>query len=435
MYLNSTTTQILISGGDERLLLNAQGVNKYGCTPTPDDEILSFSSSTATTISTQSFAIADAFRTRLNHSLKTISVKQLHIQEITRQKNEWRELIGLSSETPLVFSPSGTDLHGLVASQLAPNTLVIMVEGNETGSGIEVALGQSGEIDIVSIALRFSDGLPRAISEIDTEITTLVQKGIEQQRDILLVLIDQSKTGMIAPSPQCAIALKSRYKSNLNVLVDACQFRLSTMTLKAYLQHDFMVALTGSKFLTAPSFSAMLILPPTMTNSFELEVPNFGLMLRMEIALNEYRAFCVLTNAQIENVISQFANTIQNYLISSPYFEPLETPVLKRENLVYVPTWDFLPTIFPFMLYHDNQPLSRLENVAIYQKLPQQNPRCQIGQPVICGNEKSALRLCLSSRLIVEAAKSEQHCRDMIHNALRVLKTLETLIQFDSIKK
>ncbi|MDD5228850.1 MAG: hypothetical protein PHN45_07480 [Methylococcales bacterium] len=410
-------------------------MNKYGCTPTPDDEILSFSSSTATTISNQDFAIADEFRTRLDHALKTISVEQLHFQEITRQKNEWRELIGLANETPLIFSPSGTDLHGLVASQIASNTLIIMAEGNETGSGIEVALKKGGGIEIVSIALRSTDGLPRTISEIDAEVIELVQHGVEQQRDVLLVLIDQSKTGMIAPSSHCAIQLKNQYETRLNVLVDACQFRLSATTLKAYLQHNFMIALTGSKFLAAPSFSAILILPPTMTFPIELEEPNFGLMLRMEIALNEYRAFYILTDAQIQTIISDFSKIIQNYLISSPYFEPLETPILNREGLINEPTWDCLPTIFPFMPYRDNQPFSRIENLAIYQQLPQQNPRCQIGQPVICGNEKSALRLCLSSRLIVEAAKSEQHCHDMIHNALRVLATLETLIQFDSIKK
>lgn len=421
MYLNSTA-EWLISGGDERLALNTHGVNKYGCAPTPDDAILSFSSSTATTISSQSFAVADNLRMRLKQANFS---EEIHTQEIIRQKDEWRELIGLPNETSLIFSPSGTDLHGLIANQVAPNTLIIMVEGNETGSGVEAALGQGSGIEVVSIALRFADGLPRAISDIDAEVIALVQQGIEQQRDVLLVLIDQSKTGMIAPSQQCAIDLKNRYKSRLNVLVDACQFRLSATTLKTYLQHNFMVALTGSKFLAAPSFSAILILPPTIVFSSGLEEVNFGLMLRMEVALNEYRAFCVLTDVQIQAVIRNFADVIQNYLIASPHFELLETPALKRENSA----WDALPTIFPFVLLRDNQPLSRAETLAIYQQLPQQNPRCQIGQPVMCGDEKSALRLCLSSRLIVEAAKSEQHRHDMIQNALRVLATLVELLR------
>ncbi len=421
MYLNSTA-ELLIFGGDERLVLNVHGVNKYGCSPIPDDAILSFSSSTATTISTQSFTVADNLRMRLGQANFS---EKIHAQAITRQKAEWRELIGLESDTRLIFSPSGTDLHGLVANQMAPNTLIIMMEGNETGSGVEAALAQSSGIEVVSVALRFADGLPRAISEIDTEVVTLVQQGMEQQRDVLLVLIDQSKTGMIAPSPNCAIQLKSRYAAQFNVLVDACQFRLSATTLKAYLQHDFMIALTGSKFLAAPSFSAILIVSPTIVFLTELEAVNFGLMLRMEVALSEYRQFCILTDTQIQTIISEFGDAIQHYLNESPHFECLKTPTLQRENS----TWDCLPTIFPFVLLRDNQPLSRAETLACYQQLPQQNLRCQIGQPVMCGDEKSALRLCLSSRLIVEAAKSEQHRRDMIQNALRVLATLVELLK------
>jgi hypothetical protein len=421
MHSNSTA-KWLISGGDERLALNALGVNKYGCTPMPDDAILSFSSSTATTISSQGFEVADNLRMRL---VQANFSEEIHAQEITRQKAEWLELIGLESDTRLIFSPSGTDLHGFIANQVTPNTLIIMVEGNETGSGIEAALGQGSGIEVVSVALRFADGLPRAISDIDAEVIALVQQGMEQQRDVLLVLIDQSKTGMVAPSPQCAIELKNRHESRLNVLVDACQFRLSAATLKAYLQHDFMIALTGSKFLAAPSFSAILVLPPTVIFSSELEEVNFGLILRMEVALSEYRRFCVLTDAQIQTIISEFSDAIQHYLITSPHFELLETPALKRENS----TWDCLPTIFPFVLLRDNQPLSRAETLAIYQQLPQQNPRCQIGQPVMCGDEKSALRLCLSSRLIVEAAKSEQHRHNMIQNALLVLVILVELLR------
>ena len=34
------TASLLLSGGDERLTLNSNGINKYGCRPTPDDEIL-----------------------------------------------------------------------------------------------------------------------------------------------------------------------------------------------------------------------------------------------------------------------------------------------------------------------------------------------------------------------------------------------------------
>ena len=245
MNLNfDSTAQLLISGGDERLALNSRGVNKYGCAPTPDEALLSFSSSTASTISMESFSVADALRSRLINASETTSSEQIYAQEVMRQQSEWRELMELSHETRLIFTPSGTDVHALVASHVTPNTIIVMVEGNETGSGVTAVLEQGSGVEVVSIPLRLFDGLPRLIAEIETEIFAHVERGISQQRDILLILVDQSKTGMIAPSPQCALQLKEKYAKQLNVLVDACQFRFSAKTLNAYLQHGFMVIVT-----------------------------------------------------------------------------------------------------------------------------------------------------------------------------------------------
>ncbi len=437
--VNNKTAQLLISGGDERLVLNKHGLNKYGCLPMPNDTILSFSSSTASTISNESFSVAKALQIRLEKELQTTSAEFLYFQEINRQKSQWFELLGLTNNIQLIFSPSGTDLHALVANQVADDTLIIMVEGNETGSGVKSALGQGRGIKIISIPLRLTDGLPRPLSTIDSDVVAHVQKGIEQQREVLLILIDQSKTGMIAPSPQCALQLKARFSTQFNVLVDACQFRLSATTLKAYLQHNFMVALTGSKFLAAPSFSAVLLMPNVFEFSEKSKSVNWGLLLRMEVALAEYRQFQTLTNTQISKIIGNFADAVQTYLVESPYFETLLVPKLNRQNLVKTPMWDELPTIFPFVLLRDNKLLSRVQTAMCYQQLPLQNPACQIGQPVSCGQrdgvEISALRLCLSSRLIVQAAQSQACLRDCIEKALLVLATLETLIQSDLPQK
>lgn len=418
---HSKTAQLLISGGDERLTLNANGLNKYGCGSTPDDEILAFSSSTATPISSTNFAVADNLRLRLEQN--SFSEKIYH-QEIRRQKTEWLELIGLEQTTRVIFSPSGTDVHRLVSSQIAKNSLIIMIESNETGSGVTCALTQNNVAEIVAISLRFANGSPRPISQIDAEVITLVQQAISQNRDVLLILADQSKTGMIAPSINCAIALKNQFKNRLNVLVDACQFRLCNATLKNYLQQNFMIALTGSKFLAAPSFSALLILPHSIKFSATDEEINVGLLLRMEIALHQYRIFCTLTDAQIQKVITDFTKFVQHYLNSSPHFELLETPILARNSF----RWDSLPTIFPFLLLRNKQPLSIAQTREIYQQLPLQNPRCQLGQPVILGEDKSALRLCLSAPLIVQAAQSESHRRVCIEKALQVLTTIERII-------
>jgi hypothetical protein len=93
-------------------------------------------------------------------------------------------------------------------------------------------------------------------------------------------------------------------------------------------------------------------------------------------------------------------------------------------------SWDLIPTIFPFLLCRPadskirRAPLNREETAQVHQLLavdgigvssrhfsPTMGPivsrRCQLGQPVRCGIHHgvpvSALRLCASVRLIVDA--------------------------------
>lgn len=419
------TAQLLISGGDVRLALNSAGTNKYGYTPFPDDDILAFSSSTASPISTTDFLLVNALREQFEQANFST---QIHKQEISRQKSAWRELLELDNDTRLIFSASGTDLHQVVAQNLSEKTRIIMIENNETGSGVATALKMSNNVEIFIITLREKNGALRSLNDIDADVIALTEKAILNNDDVLLILVDQSKTGKLAPSPQCAIALKKHYPNKFNVLVDACQFRLCKETLHAYLRHNFMIALTGSKFFAAPSFSAILMLPQQNSFLFQEETLNFGLLLRMEIALQNYCAFSTLSNEQIDVVISAFGAGIFNYLENSPHFLPLESTNLQRFTLMQTPFWDTLPTIFPFLLLRHQQPLSFQETFEIYQQLPIQTPRCQLGQPVLCGEKNSALRLCLSAPQITKAAQNPQALENCIQNALQVLKTVEKLI-------
>ena len=436
--LRVLTAELLVSGGDERLRLNTQGINKYNCPPTPNETILSFSSSTASTISSENFASLEQYIARLQNDVKKTDELTLYERETERQKTEWRSLLQCSSRTHVLFSPSGTDVHALIAAQLPEKTLIIMVEANETGSGVAKALAHgNNEVEVVSISLRLSNTTPRSMDECDAQVTAQVEKGMTQARHVLLVLVDQSKTGMIAPSPACAMQLKARYGEKLTVLVDACQFRVSAQTLRAYLAQDFMVATTGSKFLSAPSFSAMLFLPEkTVVRSLN-NSPNWGLLARMEVALMQYRVFSELSDAKICHIIADFTQVISHYIASSATFSPLPVNELKRDRLIDVTSWDVMPTIFPFILYKNQQPLSRTQTLACYHQLPLQDMPCQIGQPVACGEiegiEVSALRFCLSSRIIAQAAQSTYHHNQLIYNTLRVFASIEKLVASDLI--
>ncbi|TRW93006.1 hypothetical protein [Candidatus Methylobacter oryzae] len=483
-----STEQLLIAGGDARLALDPlSGRNKYGCQPLPDPQLLSFSSSTASIISAEGFDAANRLRQTLLTAIATSSHAAVYSREMQRIRREWLQLCGLSdlSGLELVFCSSGTDLHAVAAQYTASEApvppLLIMVEANETGSGVAAALTgtENNAVEVEQVSIRLNDGMPRPPAEIDAEIENLAAKAAASNRRMLLILVDQSKTGLIAPSPACAMALHRRYPNNIEVLVDACQFRIATSTLRAYLEQGFMVALTGSKFLNGPSFSATLLLPPNaakrlqqralprglLPRSFRADWPdawrgaeqlthaaNFGLLLRCEVALTELRRFRAVPEPAIVEFIHTFAEAVHQRLMSDPYFEPLPSPLLDRRPLIAADCWDQLPTIFPFLLYAPQSAgrrlLNREQTQQVYQKLPfavdyadakTASIRCQLGQPVACGIRNgiaiSALRLCLSSRLITEAAADNDRGISVIKEAMKVLDKVALLISYASRTK
>ncbi len=449
--------QLLISGGDARIALDpVSGLNKYGCRTYPDPALLAFGSSTASTISEAAFAAVKQLRDRLLKESGAASFEAVYAREMQRIRQELLELVSDSS-VELAFATSGTDAHYLAAQYAASAAdhplRVVMVEEEETGSGVVAALSAQDangrklcSIDLVP--LRAAEGAPRPTAEIDTEVTARVNEAVTLGERVLLIMVDQSKTGLIAPSPACVVQLNQRYPGHVNVLVDACQFRIAPPTLRAYLQQGFMVALTGSKFLTGPSFSAALLYPgvsgPVVRADGDFGEVNFGLLLRWEAALVELRRFRAVPDALIIRYLEAFAHAVQDRLISDLCFEPLAVPPLDRQPLLASQSWDHIQTIFPFLLYRSTAagriPLERGETLQIYRQLQQPQIQqsgsagevcCQFGQPVACGTRDgvavSALRLCLSARQISDAA-GQNGIAGLIDEALAALDKTAGLI-------
>jgi hypothetical protein len=485
LFKLAPTVELLTSGGDTRIVCDpAHGQNKYGCSPSPEPNILAYGSSTASTITPGSFAAAERLRRRLQRDARIEGPSITYARELARVRAELLDLCDLADipGVDIVFAASGTDLH-LIAAQLASDVktsalLAVMIEATETGSGVPAALAGrhfsdctalgsivasdtsilgGGAIEVAAVASRATDGTPRAAALIDAEVKALVASAAMAGRRVLLNLVDVSKTGMIAPSLACALELRRRFPVAVDVLVDGCQFRLAPSTLRAYLQHGFWIALTGSKFVGGPAFSGALILPdaaarrlrtrhlPPALSAYSAradwppgwtvrhalaDVENFGLLLRWEAALAELRTFRSLSEAAITTFLEAFAGKVRQRLTTDPIFQLLPVPNLDRRPLVNVNSWDHTPTIFSFILRHApnserlGAPLSRKETARVYKllgtdslELSTLNPtatigaiaarRCQLGQPVHCGTiddvPVSALRLCVSMRLVVDA--------------------------------
>ncbi len=434
---------LLTTGGDWRITLAPDtGVNAYGYAATPNPSAYAFGSSTCSQISARGFEQSLQRLQHLQERLNANDFISVYDDELEQLRQRLHRLLTLPQHTDIVFSPSGTDAHGLLARLLAyrvakPLT-IIMMDSHETGRGVASALidSQNDALKPIlhSVRLRQADSQLRLYHEIDTETEALIVHALNHQHHVLLIMIDQSKTGLIAPSLASVLALKQRYGDALTVLVDACQFRLAPDTLSLYLKQDFIVAVTGSKFLTGPAFSGALLIPETCAQwlkskalpntiarlSNGAEWPNtwpgreqlglntnFGLLLRWHAALDELELLLNFSDTQISGFIQRFQHTLIETVSQYPALEWVTTPEPNRQALTTFKHWDSLATIWTLRLPRYNE----AQVLAFYQTLQQRH--YQLGQPVVIGTQDSTrvtgLRLSLSARLIVEAlADSEQ---------------------------
>ncbi|MFM2341288.1 MAG: hypothetical protein RLZZ592_941 [Pseudomonadota bacterium] len=500
--LVEATAYWLTQGGDTRLQLDAQGVNLYGCPPRPDPGLIALGSSTASVVSSRGFDAACRLMLRLGADPGCWPA------EVDRVRAELLTLSGADQVpgTQVVLAASGTDLHLIATQLLAPGhetaavpLQALMADPAETGSGVPKALAarhfnastaQGAQVvpglalpgsemaPASTVALREPDGRPRPVEAIDAAFTAEAERIIRAGRRCLLVLVDVSKTGLVAPSPACALRLRHRWGDRLEVLVDACQFRLAPASVAAFLRQDFGVALTGSKFVGGPAFSGALLMPPgwaararrrplqsLRAYSARSDWPrswsgardlsgrlNPGLLLRWEAALAELRRLREVPDDAMIPILRAWGEAVAERLATDPVFAPLAvTPLPSTRDWrlaepVQPALWDRQQTIFPFLLrrreagrwrglhpeemawLHRQMRESQLgEGVPLLGQL-----RVQIGQPVVCGvrdgQAMTALRLCLGARDLTAAAAGPQALAEALIQARMALDKLAWLV-------
>src|SRR6185312_2599659 len=162
--------RLLLEGGDARIALTDGASNRYGCTPRPDPDMLAFGSSTASTISSAGFEAASALHRKLFAVMRTEASHVTYAREIDRIRGELGYLCGIDGlpGIEVIFAASGTDLH-LIAAQLAAgtddsDTLVIMVDGEETGKGVPVAVSGKHFNARTALGASVAEGTPIAES-------------------------------------------------------------------------------------------------------------------------------------------------------------------------------------------------------------------------------------------------------------------------------
>lgn len=286
---------ILCSGADSRSQIDARtGLNRYLCSLSPLDEVISFGSCTASSVSPVGYRAMQEMHQRF---LAVGSGESLRRAIEENNENVRRELVsiltlGLIPGVEFALTPSGTDAE-LLALSLAGGRghkpiYNILVGPTEVGSGTpnaasclhfdnnlpskkQAVIGEpvdrrlADRTELCKISIRNASGEVRDSGEIDQEVKDNIETAIGQGKKVLLHVIAHSKTGVHAPSLDLIEAMRERYSEHLVVVVDAAQGRFSRRGLLKALNRGYLVIITGSKFFGGAFFSGGLLIPPQMS--------------------------------------------------------------------------------------------------------------------------------------------------------------------------
>lgn len=351
----ATLSDLLTSGGDDRIRIGADGRNRYFATATPFGG-LAYGSSTISSISGDALdhLAADWYPLVAGPMTSTAYADQLATLR-TR-------LVGhfANENTHIVFAASGTDLEyvGLAAAPTGSGPICAILLGrDEVGSGcIHSAAGRffadrtatganvvtGSPIDarhaanrLADLPIRHADGRPRKSAEIYADIENIADAAIAAGEHPVIHIVHGSKTGLTLPSLTDCAALADRYGSRATLVVDACQLRISPAAVRAYLAMGAVVLGTGSKFAGGAPFSGFAFVPADVMRraaplspgfaslSHRAEWPiawpgrdilpdeaNPGLLLRLAGAMFEIDRFLALPTPCLTEIVDDFQAAI-----------------------------------------------------------------------------------------------------------------------------
>ncbi|NRR91942.1 hypothetical protein HSX10_10235 [Winogradskyella undariae] len=477
--LAKPTEYLLMAGGDLRLNIDEVALlNKYGCRPFPRPEAFTFASSTATSVSNFAFDKTDKVRSILiKNSLKN-GFKKTTNEFSELLKTNVKNIFKLNEACEIIFSPSGTD----ASLQIAAITQIItdkdithvLVASDETGSGVPAALkgchfenttalnypikkGDKIEgfrnVELIKITFRDENGKLKSESQLDSEVFTAVSETQKLGRHIVLHVMDHSKLGYQSPSEEMMQKLDDLQDVSMQVIVDAAQLRLDPSDIRSYLEKDYIVSTTGSKYFTGPPYAGALILPESVSEvikSSKNVLPagltqyynhsdwpiswfcskdlsegfNYGSYMRWNAAIVEMDRYFKTPILYRNMGIEMFCNFVEDSIKDATFLKPLYGDEVKPSSNN---SKEFgirnIRTIFPFFILKNNEALS-VDNVKKLYALLNSDlsdqfegspldtirlaaQKCHIGQAVNVKYtndlQSAVLRISLGARVISES--------------------------------
>ncbi len=449
-----TADALMETGGDIRLQRDPRSaLNGYGCSHRPRPWAVTFASSTASSSSERGYLAADLERLATTAAMLWQGVQGQGVQAAVRAslgavRSALFRFYDLAPGSEVVLAASGTDteLLALALTHLkAPDApiLNILISPEETGRGVpmaargvhfavDTALGHAvacetpiagfrADTELANVYLRDAKGGLRSMDDVEAELAEFLAAGIAGAKRVILHVLDLSKTGLLAPRPAFLAAMRARYGAAFDIVVDACQARLSARSVNAYMRLNAVVLVTGSKFFTGPPFAGALLLPEAIVRRLDQaalpegleayfgrdEFPedcraaarlpacgNYGLSLRWHAALAEMHAFATVPPARRAEILRGFGAVVRAAIAASPALDLLEAPEIIRH--ASDEAWERLPSIFTFLIRAPHDPgrcLTPVEARCLYLWLNADLSAvlpghaagariCHIGQPV-----------------------------------------------------
>ena len=352
--LLASLVQLLSSGGDARILLDPDtGLNRYFSAPVPSDT-LAYASSTANGISAAANAHLANVLERLGDDLSAAE----YSKALEGLRARIRAAYAVPADVEIVLAPSGTDLEYValtcVAGRAPGGIHNILLGADEVGSGCirsahglyfagETALGLETwpgapvpglggpELDLIDIPVRDAAGGVRPSADIAARMGEAIRLAASASKHTLVHVVHGSKTGLILPNLADVDRLRAEHGDAITLIVDACQARITSAAVNAYLDRGAIVFVTGSKFMGGPPFSGIALVPPALaaqaprlaeglaTIFRRAEWPaswpgaetlpdgaNPGVLLRLEASIFELERFQRLAPETVERIILAF---------------------------------------------------------------------------------------------------------------------------------
>ncbi len=425
--------ELVTQGGDDRLELAENGLNKYNVRPTDFETVFNRASCTCSPFTPEGYRAAVDLYQKLDPDVFDETRKQ--------QTQTIKELINYDGRNRfhVFYAPSGSDLCylPLLFSKLINpdrNVFNVITCPEELGSGSISAysgkyyfernqmgepvpkgesLGSQIVIENENYAARAGDGT------IINHWPNILQKIHEKYHthSVNANLVIGSKSGI-----ENNITYVSQAPENVLWTIDLCQFRASRVLINGLIGMNCLVMLTGSKFYQSPPFCAVLLVPKTITKHFGLgnknllspfstifsrhDVPekfsslrehlpdyrNYGLLLRWEAALTEMVATSRLDSFDLSDTIQKWNRHVVERLGRSKNFKMMPDQQVTNNSIVSFRVLD-----------DDGRFLSHNELRTLYQKVCQRDDlplgkycRALFGQPVKYG-DRSFIRMALGS--------------------------------------